>query len=102
MAEIGLLLQDYQDFLFFQRFGYFLKRRNLIHGNIILLIFRRLIFVMKLKHILKNIFRRVSVSIRSGPLKGKKWSIASGSKFINGNYEHYKTEAAAGLQGGFV
>ncbi len=48
---------------------------------------------MKLKHILKTIFRKVSVNIRSGPLKGKRWSIASGSKFINGNYEHYKTEA---------
>jgi len=35
----------------------------------------------------------VYVKIRSGPLKGKKWSIASGYKFILGNYEQYKTDA---------
>lgn len=48
---------------------------------------------MKLKHVFKTVFRRVSVRIRSGPLKGKKWSIASGSRFIRGDYESYKTRA---------
>ena len=48
---------------------------------------------MKPKHTLKLLFRGVYVKIRSGPLKGKKWSIASGYKFIRGNYEQYKTNA---------
>ena len=50
-------------------------------------------FVMKLKHALKLLFSGVYVKIKSGPLKGKKWSIASGYKFIRGNYEQYKTNA---------
>ncbi|NLN31582.1 MAG: FkbM family methyltransferase [Bacteroidales bacterium] len=48
---------------------------------------------MKFRHFVKILFRRVSVNIRSGPLKGKKWSIASGSRFLNGDYERYKTDA---------
>ena len=50
-------------------------------------------FVMKLKHALKLLFSGAYVKIRSGPLKGLKWSIASGYKFIRGNYEQYKTNA---------
>ena len=48
---------------------------------------------MKPKHTLKLLFSGVYVKIRSGPLKDKKWSIASGYKFIRGNYEQYKTNA---------
>jgi len=48
---------------------------------------------MKLKHTIKLFFGRVYVKIRSGPLKGKKWSITSGNKFIRGDYEQYKTDA---------
>ncbi len=48
---------------------------------------------MKPKHTLKLLLSGVYVKIRSGPLKGKKWSIASGYKFIRGNYEQYKTDA---------
>jgi FkbM family methyltransferase len=48
---------------------------------------------MKLKHTIKLFFGRVYGKIRSGPLKGKKWSIASGNKFIRGDYEQYKTDA---------
>lgn len=48
---------------------------------------------MKAKHALKILVSGIYVKIRSGPLKGKKWSIASGYKFIRGNYEQYKTDA---------
>ncbi len=48
---------------------------------------------MNLKHTLKLLLSGLYVKIRSGPLKGKKWSIASGNKFIRGNYEQYKTDA---------
>lgn len=48
---------------------------------------------MNLKHTLKLLLSGLYVKIRSGPLKGKKWSIASGYKFIRGNYEQYKTDA---------
>jgi len=48
---------------------------------------------MKLKHIIKSILSGVYIKILSGPLKGKKWSITSGYRFIRGNYEQYKTDA---------
>ena len=48
---------------------------------------------MKPKHAFKLLFSGVYVRIRSGPLMGKKWSIASGYKFIRGDYEQYKTDA---------
>jgi len=48
---------------------------------------------MKLKHILKLLTSGIYLKIRSGPLKGKKWIASSGSGFIRGDYESYKTEA---------
>lgn len=48
---------------------------------------------MKPRHAIKLLFKGIYVRIRSGPLKGKKWSITSGYKFIRGNYEKYKTDA---------
>ncbi|HBE43647.1 MAG TPA: hypothetical protein DDW27_21120 [Bacteroidales bacterium] len=48
---------------------------------------------MKLKHVLKSFLSGVYINIKSGPLRGKRWSIASGYKFIRGNYEQYKTDA---------
>jgi FkbM family methyltransferase len=48
---------------------------------------------MNLKHSLKTLFSGIFVSIKSGPLKGKKWIITSGGSFIRGDQEAYKTEA---------
>ena len=48
---------------------------------------------MKIKHALKILFGNILVKVKSGPLKGKKWSITTGSKFIQGTQELYKTEA---------
>ena len=48
---------------------------------------------MKVKHALKILFSFIIFKIRSGPLKGKKWIMTTGSKFILGTQELYKTEA---------
>jgi FkbM family methyltransferase len=42
---------------------------------------------------LKMLGRFFTVRIKSGPLKGKRWIAASGSHFIAGDYEAFKTEA---------
>jgi FkbM family methyltransferase len=47
---------------------------------------------MKFKHALKQFFSGVYFTIKSGPLKGKKWIASSGYSFIRGNYESYTTE----------
>ncbi len=44
-----------------------------------------------IKHSLKFLLRVFRLKIRSGPLKGKKWIFAAGSRFIVGNYETFKT-----------
>jgi FkbM family methyltransferase len=51
---------------------------------------------MKFKHQLKVLLSNFYVTIRSGPLKGKKWIWTSGRKFIRGEQEPYKTEAILG------
>lgn len=48
---------------------------------------------MSLKHSLKILFSGILVKIKSGPLKGKKWIVSSGSGFIRGDHEQYKTDA---------
>jgi FkbM family methyltransferase len=48
---------------------------------------------MKLKHALKIIFSPVLVKIKDGPLRGRKWILTTGTRFISGKYEPYKTEA---------
>jgi FkbM family methyltransferase len=48
---------------------------------------------MKLKHHFKVLLSNFYVTIKSGPLKGKKWIWTSGGKFIKGEQEPYKTEA---------
>jgi FkbM family methyltransferase len=48
---------------------------------------------MKLKHIFKILLSGIYVKIKSGPLKGKKWIVTSGGKFIQGDQEKYKTDA---------
>lgn len=51
---------------------------------------------MKLKHAFKILFSGFFVKIKSGPLKGKKWIVTSGGKFLKGEQEPYKTEAITG------
>lgn len=48
---------------------------------------------MKLKHFFKILFSFLFVKIKAGPLAGKKWIISSGSKYILGIQEVYKTDA---------
>lgn len=48
---------------------------------------------MKLKHRIKVLLSNYFVTIKSGPLKGKKWIWSSGGKFVSGEQEPYKTEA---------
>lgn len=48
---------------------------------------------LKFKHIIKNLFSGITLPIQSGPLKGKKWIVTSGKKFITGKFEEYKTQA---------
>ena len=48
-----------------------------------------------LKHGLKILFMPVMVTIRDGPLKGRKWIATSGSKFVRGTYESYNTKLFA-------
>jgi FkbM family methyltransferase len=48
---------------------------------------------LKFKHVIKNLFSGVTLRIRSGPLKGKRWIATSGKKFITGKFEEYKTQA---------
>ena len=48
---------------------------------------------MGVKHLFKELFSFILVKIKAGPLKGKKWILTSGGKFISGTHEPYKTEA---------
>jgi FkbM family methyltransferase len=49
------------------------------------------------RHALVRLFQPVTVPIRSGPLRGCRWSIVSGSRFLLGTYETPKAEALAEL-----
>ena len=57
-----------------------------------------------IKNLLRLIFSRTTVSIKAGPLVGWQISLASGTRFIRGNYELEKTAAFCKLveQGSFV
>lgn len=48
---------------------------------------------MNIKHFIKVLLSWITVRIKAGPLKGKKWIFTSGSKFLSGEYEDYKTRA---------
>ena len=50
-----------------------------------------------LRHRLKETFSSLSVDIPRGPLKGMRWSIATGLPFIRGMYEPRKSEALASV-----
>lgn len=47
--------------------------------------------IRRIKHVLKYLLQFFLLKIRGGPLRGKKWIAATGSKFIKGNYESFKT-----------
>ncbi|UCG58549.1 MAG: FkbM family methyltransferase [Phycisphaerales bacterium] len=47
--------------------------------------------VRKLKNALKSLLGPLMLSIRSGPLKGKKWIAVTGIRLIKGTYEPFKT-----------
>jgi FkbM family methyltransferase len=56
-------------------------------------------FLMKKKpyktitHFFKDLFSFLTIRISNGPLAGKKWIATSGSHFVKGDFEPYKTEA---------
>ena len=47
----------------------------------------------RLKDHIKAFFAPVVVSIKDGPLKGRKWSLVAGSNFVRGTFEVFKTKA---------
>jgi len=50
-------------------------------------------FTRRLRHALVRALQPVMLRIRGGPLKGLKWSVVSGSRFVLGQYETPKAEA---------
>jgi FkbM family methyltransferase len=46
-----------------------------------------------LRHRLKYWLSGITVPIRGGPLKGKRWAVVTGTKFLDGSYETYKAGA---------
>lgn len=49
--------------------------------------------LLNLRHVLKRLLTPVTLRIRGGPLEGLRWSPASGSRFIRGDYESYNLPA---------
>lgn len=49
-----------------------------------------------LKHRMKSWLGGFTLRIQDGPLKGMRWAALSGSNFIRGTYEEYKTHALLG------
>jgi len=49
--------------------------------------------IRKIRERMKLWMRWLTVPIKAGPLKGMKWIVVSGSNFIRGRYEEFKTEA---------
>lgn len=49
--------------------------------------------LIDLRHLLKRILTPVTLRVRGGPLKGLRWSPASGSRFVRGDYESYNVPA---------
>ena len=48
---------------------------------------------MGVKHLFKELFSFILVKIKAGPLKGMKWILTSGGRFISGTHEPYKSKA---------
>lgn len=49
--------------------------------------------LLNLRHVLKRLLTPVTLRVRGGPLEGLRWSPASGSRFIRGDYEAYNVPA---------
>ncbi|HUP19309.1 MAG TPA: FkbM family methyltransferase [Gemmatimonadota bacterium] len=49
--------------------------------------------LLSLRHFLKRLLTPVTLRVRGGPLKGLRWSPASGSRFVRGDYESYNVPA---------
>lgn len=49
------------------------------------------------RHALVRVFQPLTLRIRSGPLRGCRWSVVTGSRFLLGNYEVPKAEALVEL-----
>jgi FkbM family methyltransferase len=54
-------------------------------------------FRRTLRHALVRVFQPLTVRIRSGPLRGRRWSIVSGSRFLLGSYEQPQARALGEL-----
>lgn len=52
-----------------------------------------------LRHLLVRVLQPITLPIRSGPLRGLRWSVVSGSRFLLGTYAPPKAEALTGLVG---
>lgn len=50
-------------------------------------------FLLNLRHLLKRLLTPVTLRVRGGPLEGLRWSPASGSRFVRGDYEAYNLPA---------
>lgn len=55
--------------------------------------------VRRIRHAVVRAFQPLALPIRSGPLKGLRWSVVSGSRFLLGTYETPKAEALVELVG---
>jgi FkbM family methyltransferase len=47
---------------------------------------------MKLKHVFKKLFSPITLSIKDGPLKGRKWCVTTGIRYIRGKYVKRDTD----------
>jgi hypothetical protein len=54
-------------------------------------------FRRTLRHALVRLFQPLTVRIRSGPLRGRRWSVVSGSRFLLGSYEEPQARALGEL-----
>ncbi len=54
-------------------------------------------FPIPLRHAVVRLVQPLALPIRAGPLKGLRWSVATGSRFLLGSYEPPKAEALAEL-----
>jgi FkbM family methyltransferase len=54
-------------------------------------------FSRTVRHALVRLFQPLTARIWSGPLRGRRWSVVSGSRFLLGTYEEPQARALGGL-----
>jgi FkbM family methyltransferase len=54
-------------------------------------------FTRPIRHALVRLFQPLAIPIRSGPLRGRRWSVVSGSRFLLGTYEPPQARALGEL-----